>query len=80
VASKYVSLFFGIRTCGTILTAYLSGAVLMYLPKQVVFGITAIFPLLLCCASFVLKEEKWSGEEETLNLVTQISEIKKFVM
>lgn len=51
----------------------------MFLPKKAVFLITAVFPLLLCCASFVLREERYAYDGESLNLVTQISEIRKFV-
>ena len=80
LASTYVSIFFALRTCGTIVTAYTSGAVLMFLTKQMVFTITAIFPLLLCFASLILKEERYAYNEDQLNLVTQMKEIKTFVM
>lgn len=79
LASKYVSIFFAMRVCGTIVTAYTSGAVLMFIDKQIVFTITAVFPLLLCFSSLIFKEERYQYNPDTLNLVTQIKEIKKFV-
>ena len=56
-ASKYVSIFFGARAIGTVLTAYCGGLLLEVVPKQVVFIITAFCPILLMCTSFILQEE-----------------------
>eukprot|EP00742_Colponemidia_sp_Colp-10_P002152 GILJ01002299.1.p1 GENE.GILJ01002299.1~~GILJ01002299.1.p1 ORF type:complete len:531 (+),score=67.34 GILJ01002299.1:81-1673(+) len=56
-ASGNVSLFFGVKSCGTILTAYLSGFLLEYMHKRNVFLITAFFPLVLCFISLTLTEK-----------------------
>lgn len=56
-ASKFVSLFFGVRATGMILTAYFSGLLIELLDKKTVFLITASFPLLLCGASIIIHED-----------------------
>ncbi len=57
-AARNVSFFFGIRSVGTLITAYLSGILLEYLDKHVIFMITSIFPLLLVFAAQFLREDK----------------------
>jgi len=57
-ASKNVSLFFGVRSVGVLLTAYTSGLLLQLVRKQTVFYITATFPVLLFLASALLNERR----------------------
>lgn len=66
-ASKNVSLFFGVRSIGVLLTAYSGGLLLEFISKQtsfqsiifisnLVFIITAMIPLTLSLISLTLKE------------------------
>jgi len=75
-ASKNVSMFFGVRSVGMIVTAYTGGLLLEVLSKRTVFLITACFPLLLCSASLILEEMPIDEEPKVRE---QISEIWKFI-
>lgn len=68
-ASNYVSLFFGTRAVGTLITAYSSGYLLEVIDKEKVFFITAFFPLLTILAAFLLREE---GQQQSLRVADQL--------
>jgi predicted MFS family arabinose efflux permease len=74
-----VSIFFGIRVSGTIVVAWASGAILMVLHKRYVFCITAIFPLLLCFASFLLSEQRYVYSTDQLDAGAQLHELRQFL-
>lgn len=75
-ASRYVTLFFGVRAVGMILTAYSGGILLEILTKRTIFLITACFPLLLCVAALLMQENRVTVNP-TVN--TQLREIWQFV-
>jgi folate/biopterin transporter len=64
-ASNYVSLFFGTRALGTLITAYSSGYLLEVMDKEKVFLITATFPLLTIFSAFLLQENSSPGLKVT---------------
>ena len=74
--STYVSLFFGIRAIGTIVTAYVGGLLIEVIHKRNVFLVTACFPLLLCGAAAVLREE---AAPSSTRVREQVQEIWRFV-
>ena len=57
-AGSLQSLTWGVAAVGGLITAYLSGWLLEHLSSQVVFGITAIFPLLVSAVAWLIVEEK----------------------
>ncbi|CAD8092194.1 unnamed protein product [Paramecium sonneborni] len=57
-ASKNVSIFFGVRAFGTLISAFFSGQLLHYFTKQEIFLMTAAFPTLLVLVSLFYVEEK----------------------
>ncbi|CAK76688.1 unnamed protein product (macronuclear) [Paramecium tetraurelia] len=57
-ASRNVSIFFGVRAVGSLLSAYSSGALLHYFTYQQIFMITSIFPMILVFVSFFYQEQK----------------------
>jgi len=57
-AAKNVSLFFGIKNVGVVVTAYTGGLLLEYFTKKTIFLTTAAFPLMLCFAAIILKEPR----------------------
>ena len=62
-ASKNVTLFFSIKSSGTLLTAYLGGRLLESIDKHKVFQITSLFPLILFFVAIFMKEQKTSRED-----------------
>ncbi|EGR28400.1 hypothetical protein IMG5_176320, partial [Ichthyophthirius multifiliis] len=62
-ASQNVSLFFGIRSLGTLISAYFSGFLLQIFLPFTVFAITSIFPLFLFIGSLFLKEKSYQNQQ-----------------
>lgn len=58
--AKNVSMYFFIKACGSLLTAFSSGALLEYMDKRKVFLITAMFPIMIVISAILLKEIKVS--------------------
>lgn len=56
-AGSLQSLTWGMSALGGLITAYLSGWLLQQLSNQTVFEITAIFPLIVCGAAWLISEE-----------------------
>jgi folate/biopterin transporter len=75
-ASKYVTLFFGVRAVGTILTAYTGGLLLEVVDKKVIFLIAVICPLLLVISSVIMVEEPMTAKPIAKE---QFIEIYKFI-
>lgn len=75
-ASQNVSLFFGLRAVGIILTAYTGGLLLEVLTNRTVFLITASFPLILCCASAFCEEQRVVTKPE---IKSQLKDIWGFI-
>ena len=75
-ASKYVTLFFGVKSVGTVLTAYSGGILLEYIDKRTIFMITAFCPLIQVIAALILEE---ANVTETPKVFSQFLEIFKFV-
>ncbi|KAL4449702.1 hypothetical protein ABPG74_008075 [Tetrahymena malaccensis] len=69
-AAKNVSLFFGIRSCGALVVAYLGGHLLEVFSKYTIFAITSCFPLMIVISSFFLDEDK------TINNTTLVETTK----
>ncbi len=51
------SLAWGATAFGSLLTAYAGGALLAHYPPQVVFGLTALLPLLIALAAWVIADQ-----------------------
>lgn len=51
------SLTWGATALGSLLTAYLGGALLAHYPPQVVFGLTALLPLFIALAAWVIADQ-----------------------
>lgn len=60
-AAKNVSMFFIVKSIGSLLTALASGILLEYIDKRIVFLITSIFPLLIIISSLLLDESKYAS-------------------
>ena len=58
------SLTWGFSAAGGLITAYLSGWLLQHLSSRAVFGITAIFPLIVAAVAWLIAEEKIGGSSE----------------
>lgn len=56
--AKNVSMYFFIKSCGSLMTAFSSGALLEYMDKRKVFLITATFPIMIVASAILLKEVK----------------------
>jgi folate/biopterin transporter len=56
--AKNVSMYFLIKSCGSLLTAFSSGALLEYMDKRKIFLITACFPLMIVFSAILLIENK----------------------
>ena len=63
-AAKNVSLFFIIKSFGSLITAMASGELLEYIDKRKVFLITSTFPLMIVLSSLVLDEKQYEEESE----------------
>jgi folate/biopterin transporter len=55
--AKNVSMYFFIKSTGSLLTAFSSGALLEYMDKRKVFFITASFPLMIVLSALLLQEK-----------------------
>jgi folate/biopterin transporter len=51
------SLTWGATALGSLLTAYAGGALLAHYPPQVVFGLTALLPMLIALAAWVIEDQ-----------------------
>jgi len=77
--AKNVSIYFLVRSIGSLLTAFSSGALLEVMNKRRVFLITATFPLLIVISAYLLDEKKVEPinyEEEQNNNVNNYSTIE----
>ncbi len=59
-AGSLQSLCWGASALGGLITAYISGSLLEQFSTQVVFGITASFPLLVSCVAMLIHEQRVS--------------------
>lgn len=75
-ASKYVSIFFGARAIGTVLTAYCGGLLLEVVQKQIIFIITALCPIILMGTSLILQEE---SVKTKIKVTDQAEQIYNFI-
>ncbi len=76
-AGSLQSISWGISAIGGILTAYLSGWLLEHYSSRVIFGITAIFPLLVSVVAVMISEEKIVSEDLKRSFIprAQISQL-----
>lgn len=63
-AGSLQSLTWGVSAIGGLITAYLSGWLLEHLNTRNVFGITAIFPLLICGVAGLIVEQRLTSEPD----------------
>jgi folate/biopterin transporter len=75
-ASNFVTLFFGARAAGTVLTAYFGGILLDLTSKEFVFTLTAACPVLLMLSSMLLYEEKIVSD---IKMTDQAQQIYRFI-
>jgi folate/biopterin transporter len=61
--AKNVSMYFMIKSFGSLLTAFSSGALLEYMDKRKVFLITACFPCMIVISSILLREKTLNSED-----------------
>jgi folate/biopterin transporter len=76
-AANYVTLFFGARAVGILLTSYTSGYLLEIVSKQTIFFIAAFFPILIITSAFILQEELVQTE---IKVKEQVGLISKFFL
>ncbi|EGR27579.1 hypothetical protein IMG5_193790 [Ichthyophthirius multifiliis] len=85
-ASKNVSLFFGIKSFGVLISSFLGGYLLQFYDKHYIFAITGLFPLFLCIgtfSTFFTKDKEQVNENNKQKfkskdqIITFISFIKK---
>ena len=70
------SLCWGVSALGGLITAYLSGWLLEHFSSNIVFEITATFPLFVSAVAWLIVEEKIDSKKSDKNLVTrQIQEL-----
>jgi folate/biopterin transporter len=65
--AKNVSMFFLVKSTGSLLTAFSSGALLEYMDKRKVFMITSLFPLILVVSAVLLRESTVSNSDGNAN-------------
>eukprot|EP01016_Furgasonia_blochmanni_P050486 TRINITY_DN780_c0_g2_i2.p1 TRINITY_DN780_c0_g2~~TRINITY_DN780_c0_g2_i2.p1 ORF type:complete len:370 (-),score=103.85 TRINITY_DN780_c0_g2_i2:350-1459(-) len=73
-ASKNVSLFFGVRHLGVLLTAYTGGLLLESVDKRTIFKITALFPLILAFAAVTMPEAPFTKEQASARASARASQ------
>jgi folate/biopterin transporter len=76
-AGSLQSLTWGVSAIGGLITAYLSGWLLEHLNTRTVFGITAIFPLLVCGVAGLIAEERLNSEPSTKETAGQVPGIRQ---
>jgi len=62
--AKNVSMYFMIKSFGSLLTAFSSGALLEYIDKRKVFLITACFPFMIVFSSILLRERILNSKDD----------------
>jgi folate/biopterin transporter len=62
--AKNVSMYFMIKSIGSLITAFSSGALLEYMDKRKVFLITACFPIMIVISAILLQETKIKKNQE----------------
>ncbi|CAK91417.1 unnamed protein product (macronuclear) [Paramecium tetraurelia] len=77
-ASQNVTFFFGMRSTGTLVTAYSSGKLLQLFDKRYIFKITSIFPLILAGIAVFVKEKKYSKDEPEKDKIKTVESLKLF--
>eukprot|EP00744_Colponema_vietnamica_P008603 GILI01012265.1.p1 GENE.GILI01012265.1~~GILI01012265.1.p1 ORF type:complete len:471 (+),score=118.94 GILI01012265.1:179-1591(+) len=77
-ASKNVSIFFGVKSVGMITTAYLSGLLLEYLNKRIIFLITSTFPIILVVSAFFIEESR-VDHVDSPGISSQVRQLWSFV-
>jgi folate/biopterin transporter len=70
------SLTWGTSALGGLITAYLSGWLLEHLGTQMVFGITATFPLLVSAVAGLIVEERVESRLDLSTVWTQIKQLR----
>lgn len=78
-AGSLQSLAWGTSALGGLITAYLSGWLLQQVSSQTVFTITAIFPLIVCAAAWLIAEEPVKKTEVSPEKTSQIKQQIKLV-
>lgn len=73
-----MTFFFGMRSAGTLVTAYSSGMLLELFDKRYIFKITSIFPLTLAFIAVFVKEKKYSKDEPEKEKIKTIESLQLF--
>jgi len=73
------SLAWGASAVGGILTAYLGGLLLEHTSTQVIFSITATFPLVVCGVAWLIAEDPVTDSSNLKVVVNQIKLLKRAV-
>ncbi|MGY2794320.1 folate/biopterin transporter [Thermostichus sp. MS-CIW-36] len=69
------SLTWGATALGSLLTAYLGGALLAHYPPQVVFGLTAFLPLFIALAAWVIADQPVALSQSWDPLQQQVGQV-----
>ncbi len=78
-AGTLQSLAWGASAVGGLITAYLGGLLLERTSTQVIFGITATFPLVVCGVSWLIAEDPVTEKSNLKVVVNQIKLLKQAV-
>ncbi len=73
------SLAWGASAVGGIITAYLGGLLLEHTSTQVIFGITATFPLVVCGVAWLIAEDPVTNSSNLKVVANQIKLLKQAV-
>ncbi|CAD8073231.1 unnamed protein product [Paramecium sonneborni] len=71
-AANNVSVFFGFKATGGLISAYFSGMLLMYLTKKQIFLINSLFPLTMALLSLKLKETQQTRPSQNIKEVLSV--------
>ncbi|CAD8063197.1 unnamed protein product [Paramecium primaurelia] len=71
-AANNVSVFFGFKAAGGLISAYFSGMLLMYLTKRQIFLINSVFPSTMAILSLKLKETQQTQQSQNIKEVLSI--------
>lgn len=74
-AGSLQSLTWGISAVGGLITAYLSGWLLQHFSNQTVFGITSVFPLLVCAIAWMIAEKPIEESQSETKITNQVKQL-----
>jgi len=78
-AGSLQSLCWGAAAIGGLITAYFSGLLLQYFTTRTVFGITALFPLIVSGVAWLIAESPVSKDSQDSNIKHQLGQLRQAI-